>query len=60
MQIHEDEREFILQVYEQVGRNRGCLSAGARVDWLKTAQVLLNDLRSGKLGRITLELPNIL
>ena len=36
---------------------RGARSKGGRIDWYKTAELLLNDFRSGKLGRISLEAP---
>ncbi|HCF05624.1 MAG TPA: ribosome biogenesis GTPase YlqF [Desulfomicrobiaceae bacterium] len=40
-----------------VGKRRGCLRAGGVVDEEKAAQVLLGDLRSGKLGRISFQKP---
>lgn len=46
-------------VLEEIGRRRGCLAGGGHVDYTKAAGVLLRDLRSGKLGRITLEAPVI-
>jgi len=44
-------------VLEAIGKRRGCLGSGGFVDYEKAAGVLLRDLRSGKLGRITLERP---
>lgn len=44
-------------VLEAIGKRRGCLGSGGIVDYEKAAGVLLRDLRSGKLGRITLERP---
>lgn len=41
---------------EAIGRRRGSLRAGG-IDIHKAADVLLNDFRSGKLGRISLESP---
>lgn len=46
-------------VLEEIGRRRGCLAGGGHVDYAKAAGVLLRDLRTGKLGRITLEAPVI-
>jgi ribosome biogenesis GTPase A len=43
---------------EQMGRKRGCLASGGQIDFEKTAKILLTELRDGKLGRITLELPD--
>ena len=39
------------------GRNRGCVRAGNVVDTYRMSEILINELRSGKLGRITLETP---
>lgn len=47
----------IVRVMEDIGRRRGCLISGGRVDLEKTSGIILRDLRSGKLGRITLEAP---
>ncbi len=44
---------------DALGRLRGCLSAGALVDYDRAARVLLTDLRSGQLGRVTLETPSM-
>lgn len=45
------------EVLTQVARQRGLVQTGARPDLHKAATVLLNDFRSGALGRITLETP---
>jgi len=52
-----DDPGQIVDVLERIGRKRGCLVSGGRVDLEKASGVLLRDLRSGKLGRITLEEP---
>ena len=44
-------------VLEQVGKKRGCLMKGGRVDTLRASGVLLDDFRAGRLGRISLEMP---
>ena len=45
------------QLIEEIGRRRGCLAAGGDVDIYRAAEVLLRELRSGQLGRISLESP---
>ena len=45
------------QLLEQIGRIRGCLISGGEVDQRKTAELLLRELRGGKIGRISLEIP---
>lgn len=42
---------------EQAGRNRGFLQKGGDVDTERMARQLLDEFRSGKLGRFTLEMP---
>jgi ribosome biogenesis GTPase A len=46
-----------IDVLENIGKRRGCLASGGHVDFEKAATLLLRDLRSGKLGRMTLESP---
>ncbi|MBC8079658.1 MAG: ribosome biogenesis GTPase YlqF [Gorillibacterium sp.] len=47
----------IIGVMEAIGRKRGCLIGGGKIDLDKTASLFLKDLRAGKIGRITLERP---
>ncbi len=42
---------------ELVGRKRGCIVAGGQVEMTRASELLLRELRSGKLGRVSLELP---
>ncbi|WP_101757062.1 ribosome biogenesis GTPase YlqF [Oceanicoccus sp. KOV_DT_Chl] len=42
---------------ETIGLKRGCLRSGGRIDLEKISTILLNELRSGMIGRITLETP---
>lgn len=42
---------------EEIGRRRGCLGAGGRVDVERTAALVLSDFRKGRLGAYTLEEP---
>lgn len=44
-------------VIEEIGRRRGCLIKGGGMDVEKASQILLNDFRTGTLGRISLETP---
>ncbi|HMI84071.1 MAG TPA: ribosome biogenesis GTPase YlqF [Polyangiaceae bacterium] len=45
------------ELLEAIGRKRGCLIRGGKVDTHKAADALVHDFRSGALGRITLETP---
>jgi ribosome biogenesis GTPase A len=41
----------------EIGRKRGALQSGGRINLQKAAEVLVYDLRAGNLGRVTLETP---
>lgn len=43
------------ELLEEIGRRRGCLRAGGKIDYEKAEQIVLTDFRSGRLGRITLD-----
>lgn len=51
----EDENEEVYNLMKLIGKRRGAVISGGELDDEKTANILLNDFRSGKLGRITLE-----
>ena len=36
---------------------RGCLKKGEELDYEKASRLLLEEFRSGKLGKVTLEFP---
>lgn len=40
-----------------MAKKRGCIMSGGRIDEERFARLFLNDLREGRMGRITLELP---
>ena len=42
-------------ILELVGRKRGCLMSGGHVDTEKAAKIFVDELKVGKIGRITLE-----
>ena len=46
-----------LSVLEGIAESRKCYSKGEALDFGKAANILIDDFRSGKLGRITLERP---
>ena len=45
------------QLMDSIGKNRGCLRAGGRVDMDKVSKILLAELRAGMIGRISFETP---
>ena len=46
-----------LAILEKIAQIRGCLIKGSGYDYKKAANLLLEDYRSARLGRITLEMP---
>lgn len=53
--VAEDIKE--LEILEQIGIKRGCLKKGSMIDIDKAADIVVDEFRAGKLGRITLERP---
>lgn len=50
-----DPRLPALEIYEAIAKKRGAIISGGDFDYTRTANIILNDFRSGKLGKITLE-----
>ena len=51
----EEERETILRLIDEIGKKRGAMLSGGRIDYEKVSNIVLDDFRSGKIGKITLE-----
>lgn len=51
------EEKASLYILEEIAENRKCYIKGGKPDYEKAASLLLEDFRSGRLGRITLEFP---
>lgn len=49
------ENENILEVMHLIGKRRGAIISGGNVDLEKVSNIILDEFRSGKMGRITLE-----
>ncbi|MDN3716626.1 ribosome biogenesis GTPase YlqF [Vibrio breoganii] len=49
-----------IELMEAIGRKRGALRSGGRVDLHKASEILLHELRQGVLGQVTLELPEMI
>ena len=44
------------QIVELIGKKRGFLMSGGEINTERTANMLLDEFRSGKIGRITLDI----
>lgn len=54
----DNEDEKIYNLMKLIGKKRGAVISGGEIDEEKTAKIILNDFRNGKLGKITLEKVN--
>ena len=52
-----DEDYIDYDILEKIGQNRGFMMRGGEINTERTAITLLEEFRSGKIGRITLEFP---
>ncbi|OAT82859.1 ribosome biogenesis GTPase YlqF [Bacillus sp. MKU004] len=48
--------EEILAKFDAVGKKRGCLMAGGEVDYDKTSEVIIRDIRNVQLGPMTFDM----
>ena len=47
------------ELLEKIALNRGCIKKGNEVDYAKAAALVLDEFRTGKLGKISLEKPEV-
>ena len=52
------ENSNIYEIMLQIGKNRGCIMSGGRIDDEKTARTILDEFKNGRLGKITIEMCN--
>lgn len=55
IEIIEDEHPY--DILPKIGKKRGCLISGGKIDRNRAARLLINDYQKGELGRISLEKP---
>ncbi len=49
------ENENIYEIFLAIGKKRGCIISGGNIDEEKTARILLDEFKNGKIGKITIE-----
>ena len=49
------ENSNIYEIMLEIGRKRGCIISGGNIDDEKVANILLDEFKNGKLGKITIE-----
>ena len=47
----------IYEIMLEIGKKRGCIMSGGRIDEEKTSRLILDEFKNGKLGKITIERP---
>ena len=50
-----ESNNYYIELIELIGRKRGALISGGRIDILKASGIILDDFRNGKIGKITIE-----
>ena len=51
------ENNNIYEIMLEIGKKRGCMMSGGRIDEEKTSRLILDEFKNGKLGKITIECP---
>lgn len=51
----EEENDKVLEIMDIIAKKRGAILSGGRIDYEKVSGILLDEFRSGKIGRITIE-----
>lgn len=55
MSSKNNENENIMTIFNLIGKKRGAIISGGNINEEKVASLILDDFRTGKLGKITLE-----
>ena len=55
--FHIEENEDPVITLANIAKARGCYKKGQEIDYTKAASILMDEFRSGKLGKMTLEYP---
>lgn len=48
------------ELLDEIGRRRGCLRPGGVIDLQRAAEILIHEIRSGALGRLSFETPEMI
>jgi ribosome biogenesis GTPase A len=49
--------EAIVEVFDKIGTQRGCLISGGGIDYDKTSDLIVRDIRGERLGKLTFDIP---
>lgn len=56
----DDIPEDIVELFNQIGKLRGCLMSGGEIDYDKVTELVIREIRTEQLGALTFELPKML
>lgn len=45
----------VIESYDIIGKKRGCIMSGGKIDYDKVSSIIIKDLREGRLGKITFD-----
>lgn len=54
-----EEYDSTIELMDHIARNRGCILRRDEIDYSRIAAIILDEFRAGRIGRISLEHPNI-
>jgi ribosome biogenesis GTPase A len=47
----------LVELFDHIGRLRGCIMSGGLIDYDKTAELIVREIRSEKFGPVTFDIP---
>jgi ribosome biogenesis GTPase A len=47
----------VVSLFDEIGKKRGCIMPGGYIDYDKTSELVLREIRADKLGRLSFETP---
>ena len=53
--LKEYDNEDVISSYDIIGKKRGCIVTGGMIDYDKVSNVIIKDLREGRLGKVTFD-----
>lgn len=53
--IDEFDIDDVIPTYDIIGKKRGCIISGGEIDYDKVSNIIIKDLREGKLGKVTFD-----
>lgn len=53
--IEDFDIDDVIPTYNIIGKKRGCIISGGEIDYDKVSNIIIKDLREGKLGKVTFD-----